>query len=147
MKGTLLDFSTQTNNGAISADDGRRFTFTGAEWKAAGFPKVGQRVDFADAGNGTATGVYAELATASEGKSKIAAALLAFFLGTLGIHKFYLGYNKEGVIMLLCGTVGWLVILPGVVVAVVALIEFILYLVKSDAEFQATYVTGRKGWF
>ena len=34
-------------------------------------------------------------------KSKMAAGLLAIFLGSLGIHKFYLGYTKEAVIMLL----------------------------------------------
>ncbi|AGP31315.1 TM2 domain-containing protein [Corynebacterium terpenotabidum] len=28
-------------------------------------------------------------------KSKIAAALLAFFLGSLGVHNFYLGYNGK----------------------------------------------------
>jgi TM2 domain-containing membrane protein YozV len=33
-------------------------------------------------------------------KSKVAAGLLAFFLGGLGIHRFYLGYNRDGGIML-----------------------------------------------
>ena len=35
------------------------------------------------------------------GKSKIAAGLLAIFLGQLGIHNFYLGYTKKAVIQLL----------------------------------------------
>lgn len=34
-------------------------------------------------------------------KSKIAAGLLAIFLGQLGIHNFYLGYTKKAVIQLL----------------------------------------------
>ena len=44
-------------------------------------------------------------------KSKLAAGLLAFFLGGLGIHNFYLGYTSRGVVQLLlslftCGIVG-----------------------------------------
>jgi TM2 domain-containing membrane protein YozV len=34
-------------------------------------------------------------------KSKVTAALLAFFLGCLGVHRFYLGYTALGVIQLL----------------------------------------------
>lgn len=41
-------------------------------------------------------------ASASDsGKSQIAATLLAFFLGPLGIHRFYLGYTVIGIIQLL----------------------------------------------
>ncbi len=39
-------------------------------------------------------------------KSKIAAALLAFFLGTFGVHNFYLGYTNKAIWQLLLGTVG-----------------------------------------
>ena len=35
------------------------------------------------------------------GKSKIAAGLLGIFLGSLGIHNFYLGYNGKAVAQLL----------------------------------------------
>ncbi|MGN0582093.1 MAG: TM2 domain-containing protein [Oscillospiraceae bacterium] len=78
-------------------------------------------------------------------KEKLVAGLLGILLGSLGIHKFYLGYTKEGVIMLLvslltCG-------IGGVVMEIIGLIEGIMYLVKSDEEFQATYVDSHKGWF
>ena len=33
-------------------------------------------------------------------KTKIVAALLAFFLGGLGVHNFYLGHKKNGIIQL-----------------------------------------------
>ena len=79
-------------------------------------------------------------------KSKIIAFLLALFLGSIGVHKFYLGYNTQGIIMLLCGTVGWILFLPPLVMAVIALIEAIMYISKSDEEFQEIYVDNEKPW-
>lgn len=82
-------------------------------------------------------------------KSKIAAGLLAIFLGTLGIHKFYLGYTKAGVIMLLVSIVAGIFTI-GIATAgmgIVALIEGILYITKSDEEFYQTYELGEKQWF
>lgn len=78
-------------------------------------------------------------------KDKLVAGLLAIFLGTLGIHKFYLGYTKSGVIMLLVSLLTFGV--GATVMAVIALIEGILYLTKSDAEFYQTYVQNNKEWF
>ena len=87
------------------------------------------------------------LAGSSSGeKSKIIACLLALFLGTIGVHKFYLGYNTQGIIMLLCGTVGWILFLPPIVMAIIALIEAIMYISKSDEEFQEIYVDNEKPW-
>jgi TM2 domain-containing membrane protein YozV len=78
-------------------------------------------------------------------EKKIVAGILAILLGGLGIHKFYLGYNTPGIIMLLvtvltCG-------FGGAVMAIVGLIEGIIYLTKTDEEFVATYVNGKKEWF
>ena len=78
-------------------------------------------------------------------KSKVAAGLLGIFIGSLGIHKFYLGYSKEGVIMLLVS------LLPlgfgAGIMGIIGLIEGIIYLTKTDADFENIYVVGRKGWF
>jgi hypothetical protein len=64
-------------------------------------------------------------------KSRIAAALLAFFLGGFGIHKFYLGRPIWGILYLLfCWT-----FIP----AVIAFIEFIVYLCMSDRAFAEKY--------
>ena len=46
-------------------------------------------------------------ATNSGENKKLMAGLLAIFIGSLGIHKFILGYQKEGVIMLVVSLVGW----------------------------------------
>ena len=87
---------------------------------------------------------------------KLVAGILGILIGSLGIHKFYLGYTNEGLIMLLvtvvgggiggtltCGLLVPVAFIPGII----GLIEGILYLTKSDEEFAATYITGRKAWF
>lgn len=80
---------------------------------------------------------------------KIIAGVLGIVLGALGVHKFILGYTKEGIIMLVVTLlVGSITLGFGMsIMALVGLIEGIIYLTKSDAEFVATYVTGRRGWF
>ena len=77
--------------------------------------------------------------------NKIAAGVCGILLGSLGIHKFLLGYTVAGIIMLLvtlltCG-------MGGIVMHVIGLIEGIIYLTKSDEEFVRIYVDGRKEWF
>ena len=67
----------------------------------------------------------------------------ALCVGWIGAHKFMLGYQKEGItsllLSLLCFT------MP--ILNIIALIEGILYLTKSDEEFYKTYIAGKKGWF
>ncbi len=77
-------------------------------------------------------------------KEKIPAGVLAILLGSLGIHKFYLGYNKEGLIMLLVSllTAG----VGAAVMQVIGIVEGVIYLTKSDEDFQNTYVQNYKGW-
>lgn len=64
-------------------------------------------------------------------KSKTVAAVLAIFVGGLGIHKFYLGKTFQGVVYLLFF---WTCI-P----TIVALIEGILFLMSSESEFNRKY--------
>ena len=78
-------------------------------------------------------------------EKKIAAGVLGILLGALGIHKFILGYTREGFIML--GVTVLTLGFAGFIMGVIGLIEGILYLVKSDEEFVATYVQARRGWF
>ena len=40
-------------------------------------------------------------------KSKVAAALLAFFLGGFGAHNFYMGYTSRAVTQLVLTLIGW----------------------------------------
>ena len=78
-------------------------------------------------------------------KNRLVAVFFAFFLGYLGIHKFYLGYTKQGVIMLLVSVLTFGIGL--FVMAVIALVEFGIYLSKSDEDFDRIYVQGKRGWF
>lgn len=65
-------------------------------------------------------------------EKKIVAGILAILLGGFGVHKFYLGYTKEGIIQLILSFV--------CIGGIIGLIEGILYLTKSDEEFVATYL-------
>lgn len=74
-------------------------------------------------------------------EKKIVAGILGILLGTFAVHKFYLGNTQTGIIQLVisvvtCGAGG-----------IIGVIEGIIYLTKSDEEFVATYVTGKKQWF
>ena len=62
-------------------------------------------------------------------KQWIIAVLLAFFLGTLGIHNFYMGYTMRGIIQLVLT----LTFIGAIVSAVWAFIEFILILMRSGS--------------
>lgn len=85
----------------------------------------------------------------SGGNSKrVSAGVLGILLGALGIHKFVLGYSKAGVIMLLVSIIGSVFLFLGpIVMGIIGLVEGIVYLTKSDAEFHNTYVANKKEWF
>ena len=74
-------------------------------------------------------------------EKKIPAGILGILLGGLGIHRFYLGDTKGGLIrvaitIVTCGAG-----------QIIGLIEGILYLTKTDAEFVQTYLVEKKEWF
>ena len=73
------------------------------------------------------------------GPNKVVACLLALFLGCLGVHKFYLGETVWGIFYLLAFVfLFWTMFVP-VVISVVCLIEGIVYLTYSDADFARKY--------
>lgn len=97
-------------------------------------------------------------------KSRIVAGLTGIFLGGFGVHKFYLGYASQGAILLavnlglslpvtmvvhalriipLIQLVGILRYIP----VLVGIVEGVIYLTRSDEDFQRNYVAGRRGWF
>lgn len=73
---------------------------------------------------------------------RVVSGILGILLGVFGIHKFILGYNKEGIILLVLS-----VFTCGIVPEIIGLIEGIIYLTKSDEEFLYTYQLNKKPWF
>lgn len=148
MQGRVLSYSDIEARGLISGDDGERYPFVrGALQDGLRTVRAGATVDF-QVEEGKAVEIYVLPGSSALGeKNKIVAALLAFFVGSLGVHKFYLGKHGAGVIMLLMGTVGWVLILPGLASCIIAFIEFIIYLIKSDQQFYEDYVIGNREWF
>ena len=77
--------------------------------------------------------------------NKIPAGICGILLGSFGVHKFILGYTGAGLVMLLVTLLTCFIASP--VMHLIAMIEGIIYLTKSDEEFVRTYVDGRKEWF
>lgn len=155
MQGRVLAFEFRTGEGVITGADGNRYRFAVAEWKPDFVPKAGQPVDF-EAREGDAFAIYSVGASVParaggrpvERKDKVAAALLAFFLGGIGVHKFYLGRTGAGVTMLLCSLFGFILLfLPTLIVCTIAFVEFIIYLTLSDEDFERRYMPGGQSWF
>ena len=88
-----------------------------------------------------------------DSNKKILAGILGILFGSLGIHKFVLGYNKEGGILLGLTLVGFVLTCIGIgvfivwITGLIGLIEGIVYLTKSDQEFYDTYQANKKPWF
>ncbi|NJC32743.1 TM2 domain-containing membrane protein YozV [Sphingomonas jejuensis] len=142
MRGQVLGVDRRSGEGQIAGDDGRRYSFRPADWSDRVGPAVGALVDF-EAEQTRALRIYHQpgTAVAAPGRAgvgdrdKIIAALLAFFAGTLGIHRFYLRRKGSGIAMLLlsCTVVGLAVTVPW------AFIDMVRYLLMSDAEFTHRY--------
>lgn len=77
-------------------------------------------------------GVGQSTPSSSSDKDRTTAAIFALILGGLGAHHFYLGNTGRGIIYLIFA---WTFI-P----LIVAFIEGIIYLTKSDEKFQQQYV-------
>ena len=79
----------------------------------------------------------------------MAAGLLSIFLGFLGVHKFYLGYNTAGFIMLAVTVIGGILTMSVAACAiwVIGIVEGIIYLAKSQSEFEQMYIVNKREWF
>ncbi|MDA8685707.1 TM2 domain-containing protein [Robiginitalea sp.] len=101
----------------------------------------------------TASEFVEGLKSAGGDNKKVLAGILAIFVGWAGVHKFILGYQKEGIIMLVASILGFVLSCIGIGVLVVwatgliGLIEGIIYLTKSDSDFYEIYQKGRRPWF
>lgn len=72
---------------------------------------------------------------------KVLAGIMGILFGGFGIHKFILGYSKEGILQIVitfvtCGAG-----------SLIGFIEGIIYLTKTDQEFYQTYQENKRPWF
>jgi TM2 domain-containing membrane protein YozV len=67
-------------------------------------------------------------------KSKSTTAILAFFLGGIGVHRFYLGQTGLGFL--------YLIFFWTFIPAIIAFIDFIIFLTMSDEKFNEKYNAG-----
>lgn len=146
MRGQILGVDARTGDGLLSGEDGRRYRFTPTDWADRGEPAVGLAVDF-EAHDARALNIFplpgaravepsgAAPAKHRSEKNKFVAALLAFFLGTLGIHRFYLGRVGSGIVMLVLT----MTIIGLLATGLWALIDAVRYLMMSDEEFATRY--------
>jgi TM2 domain-containing membrane protein YozV len=147
MRGQVLGVDRTSGDGQISGEDGLRYVFTPRDWSDEKGPAVGARVDFTTDG-GHALQIFRlpepdlasperrpATAAASNDRNKYVAALLAFFFGVLGIHRFYLGRNGSGVLMIVLS----ITVVGLIVTSIWAIIDMIRYLIMSDAEFAHRY--------
>lgn len=148
MRGQVLGVDTRTGDGIVTGEDGRRYNFKPLDWAARGEPAVGMDVDF-EAHESRALSIFPVPGTspppavavpqppapADDDRNKYIAALVAFLVGPLGIHRFYLGRTGSGIAMILlsCTIIGLFVTIPW------AFIDMIRYLIMSDREFADRY--------
>jgi TM2 domain-containing membrane protein YozV len=147
MRGQVLGVDTRTGDGIVTGEDGRRYSFKPLDWAARGEPAVGMQVDF-ETHESRALSIFPVPGTSPPpvvaparpapdigDRNKYIAALIAFLLGPLGVHRFYLGRTGSGIAMLLltCTIVGLIVSGPW------ALIDMIRYLVMDEREFAERY--------
>jgi len=156
--GVVLDYDRRNSRGLISGSDGYRYPFNIEDWNAEHMPRSGASVDFI-AKAGEATEIYASARSAAEAESfgnskKFICGMLAIFLGVFGIHKFYLNsiskgnaYSTPAVMMLGAGTIGWVLVFPGLASLVIGVVEGVIYLTKSEEDFRQTYLIDQHPWF
>ena len=145
MRGQVLGVDRVSGEGQITGEDGLRYAFRPEDWRDAKGPAVGVRVDFVTEDmralrifrmpDAVEAAALAHRQAPSGDRNKYVAALLAFFVGIFGIHRFYLGRNGSAVLMLVLSAT----IVGLIVTGIWAFIDTIRYLVMSDAEFEQRY--------
>lgn len=156
MQGTVQAYDSETGSGSICGDDGKFYSFKTEQVKSEiALLKQGADVDFEGSGL-EAVSVYVSSSVSvpenkkniSDQKNRIVACVLAFLFGVFGIHKFYLGYKRAGIIMFAVSVIGyWFFGIHGCVIYFVAVLEGIIYICKTDDEFYDTYVAHERDWF
>ena len=75
--------------------------------------------------------------------------VLGIIFGFLGVHKFMLGNNAEGFILLAITIIGGIITcgLSIIITDIIGIIEGIIILTKTPEEFKRLYIDNKKAWF
>ena len=75
--------------------------------------------------------------------------ILAIIFGFLGVHKFMLGYKREGFILLVVSIIGGVITcgIAIIVTDIIGIIEGIMILNKTPMQFKKTYIDRKTFWF
>jgi TM2 domain-containing membrane protein YozV/RNA polymerase subunit RPABC4/transcription elongation factor Spt4 len=106
-------------------------------------PSCGTPVDSAGRDYGVNNELNGIFCNTPSGKNRGVAALLAIFLGTLGIHFFYIGKIGAGFVNLAISLLGSFIMVGPVVIGILSVIQGIRMLTMTPAEFDAHYVQSR----
>ncbi|WP_375614948.1 MULTISPECIES: TM2 domain-containing protein [unclassified Bartonella] len=119
----------------ISGADGKRYQFANWDWSGKTPPKIGDVVDFVCEGD-TIKSIFPILTEGQSQQSKVTLAVVCFFLGGLGIHRFMVGKVGTGIAILLINIISMITIpffgvgLIGIIFIIIpwVLIDFIVIL-------------------
>ena len=168
MKGSILDFSIQTNTGIISGDDQNRYNFTGAEWRGQRPPARGDRVDFDVDNTGSAIQIFTALGHSNpvqnisnqldklsdQNKAEEQFNMIDWFVKCLKNYTTFTGRARRKEY--------WYFVLVQLIILIVAQIidailgtEFVFYAIVALALFIPSFAaavrrlhdTGRSGWW
>ena len=119
MRGSIISYTW--NKGLISGADNNRYEFTRLDWTGQGEPSAGIKVDFVAEG-AIAKNIF-PLSIDSK-HSKVVMAIVCWFFGVFGVHRFMVGKIGTGVLMLLLT----ITVIGSIISFIWSIIDFILIL-------------------
>ena len=119
MRGSIISYTR--NKGLISGADNNRYEFTRLDWSGQGEPSAGIKVDFVAEGE-IAKNIF-PLSIDSK-HSKVVMAIVCWFFGVFGVHRFMVGKIGTGVLMLLLT----ITVIGSIISFIWSIIDFILIL-------------------
>ncbi|WP_455477355.1 TM2 domain-containing protein [Bartonella sp. B41] len=126
MRGIII--SQDQGTYLVSGDDGKRYQFATWDWSGKDLPKVGDAVDFVCDGE-TVNSVFPLLKQQTE-ESKAMLALICWFAGVFGVHRFMVGKIWTGALMLILS----LSVIGLIISGIWAIIDFIVIVAGRFSE-------------